>query len=208
MSDAQADWTQVPKHIPCPECGADMRLIQPKGRPHVYACTRFPTCGGKRPLLKAWPPVPDMAAYATSAERAELRQAVMNLSRDERMSKDDIWRAIIAATPDVRPVLTSEQVRIGLEVVRKLDAEVPRISFRSAEPVKAPSCCTVVRDAYGAMTICTARMRWSLGVREHATHETHALENRGSVWRDGYESESDLTEGAEEAFIEADSRRR
>lgn len=191
----------------CPECRLRVVRISVPGAV-FWGCEGFPLCRGRLPADPDTGEPVQFFPEVSLQDREELRQRVKNLARDERASEEDLWSMVFARVE--RRVWLAQLTHAELVLARQLLlqlAETLPSQVRSRPVPEPPSCCTTRRDAWGAYTVCTARMRWCLGAVEHATRAGQGEDTRGTTWGDGYESEDALCEAAEAAFIDADSRR-
>lgn len=192
----------------CPWCRARMALKRNPYGTLFWGCTSGVGCRGTRGTVDHLEP--DMALHLTEREYHDLQGLLVALARDELCTWQDGMAAVHARLqrPTRLKHLYPHEVvparQALLELRERLETE--RHARQPVTPRVEKSCCETVRDAYGAMTICWAKKRWCLGVAPHATRPEHTADNEGVTWGTGTEKE--LREDAQEAFREADSRRR
>lgn len=193
----------------CPDCGGRMFWHVAPGRTPFWGCVSFPACRGSR---SASGPngEPDERERAPKGERAEIDFQLRTLVRDELASREDVLMEIAQAVGRRCHVATlrSDEAPVALAAVLALRERLERQAnpHMPVRPRAPETCCQTVRDAYGAMTICRARLRWCLGVAEHATRGEHTAATEGVTWGTA-EHEDELVEDAQAAFVIADSRR-
>lgn len=194
----------------CPWCGSRMVLRRGPMRTFFWACIGGAQrkCRGTRMAMPGLEP--DLTACLSMKDYYDLKTLLLGLIRDELCTWTDGMTAIYAQIhrQSALKYLAPQEVGVArqalLDLRERLDAE--RQAQQPAVPRVERPCCETIRDAYGSMTICWDKMRWCLGIAPHATRPEHTAENEGVTWGAGTEQE--LREDAQEAFREADSRRR
>ncbi len=201
--------------IRCPECGGAI-IYEPNLGTHerpYWPCRHWPACRGYRITLDGGYE-PDPVLRITRDQKTLLKQELMIFARDELCSFDDalaILHGVMGERLSLIQMRREDYPRAlaALAQHRQALLSARRPAPRVVPPTHRPrsGCCEVTRDAYGALTICYEARRWCLGVADHAARpgQTEAL--RGETWGES-EDEETLREDAQEAFMQADSRRR
>ena len=201
--------------IRCPECGRAIAYEANLGehrRPY-WSCRDTPICRGYRMTVDGGYE-PDPVLRITRDQKTLLKQELLLFTRDELCSFDDalaIVHGVMGGRISIVQMRREDYPRAlaALAEHRRALRKATRPAPRIVPPThrRGAGCCEVTRDAYGALTICYEARRWCLGVAEHAARpgQTEAL--RGETWGEADDEET-LRGDAQEAFIEADSRRR